>query len=72
MTWQEAINELQSYADNSWGGLNEAFEMAIIAMREQNKRENQFRVPSEEEWMRIHCTPQQFAGYLNRKQENIG
>jgi hypothetical protein len=31
----EAINELQSYADNSWGGLNEAFEAAISALEKQ-------------------------------------
>ena len=31
----EVINELQSYADNSWGGLNEAFEAAISALEKQ-------------------------------------
>lgn len=29
MTREEALKELQSYADASWGSLNEAFEMAI-------------------------------------------
>ena len=33
MTREEAIEELQSYADASWGSLNEAFEMAINALR---------------------------------------
>lgn len=33
MTREEAIKELQSYADASWGSLNEAFEMAITALR---------------------------------------
>ena len=33
MTKEEAIKELQSYANASWGGLNEAFEMAISALR---------------------------------------
>ena len=33
MTREEAIKELQSYADASWGSLNEAFEMAISALR---------------------------------------
>ena len=33
MTREEAINELQSYADASWGSLNEAFETAISALR---------------------------------------
>ena len=33
MTREEAIKELQSYADASWGSLNEAFEMAIKALR---------------------------------------
>ena len=35
MTREEAINELLSYANDSWGDLNEAFEMAIAALREQ-------------------------------------
>ena len=33
MTREEAIKELQSYADASWGSLNETFEMAIKALR---------------------------------------
>ena len=33
MTRGEAITELQSYADASWGSLNEAFETAIAALR---------------------------------------
>lgn len=32
MTRQEAIKELQSYADASWGSLNEACDMAINAL----------------------------------------
>jgi hypothetical protein len=32
---QEAIEKIKSYADNSWGGLNEAFEMAIKALEKQ-------------------------------------
>lgn len=35
MTREEAIKELQSYADASWGSLNEAFQMAISALRHQ-------------------------------------
>ena len=35
MKIQEAIKEIKSYADNSWGGLNEAFEMAINALERQ-------------------------------------
>ena len=35
MKTQEAIKEIKSYADNSWGGLNEAFEMAINALEKQ-------------------------------------
>jgi len=35
VTREEAIKELQSFADSSWGGLSEAFEMAISALREQ-------------------------------------
>lgn len=35
MKAQEAIKEIKSYVDNSWGGLNEAFKMAIKAMEKQ-------------------------------------
>ena len=35
MTEKEAIEELKSYAENSWGGLNEAFEKAIEALEKQ-------------------------------------
>lgn len=35
MKIQEAIKEIKSYADNSCGGLNEAFEMAINALEKQ-------------------------------------
>ena len=35
MKIQEAIKEIKSYSDNSWGGLNEAFEMAINALEKQ-------------------------------------
>ena len=33
MTRAEAIKELQSYAEASWGGLNEAFNLALTALR---------------------------------------
>ena len=36
MTREEAIKELQSYAEHSWGDLNDAFEMAISALRQQD------------------------------------
>lgn len=36
MTLKEAIEELRSYADSSWGGLNEAFQLAIDAMTKVN------------------------------------
>jgi predicted RNA-binding Zn-ribbon protein involved in translation (DUF1610 family) len=35
MTYKEARNEMQSYAENSWGGLNESFELAIKALEKQ-------------------------------------
>ena len=35
MTRENAIKELQSYAEHSWGDLNDAFEMAISALRQQ-------------------------------------
>lgn len=39
MTREEAIKELQSYADASWGSLNEAFEMAINALRSVSREQ---------------------------------
>lgn len=38
MKIQEVIKELKSYADSSWGGLNEAFEMAINALEKQTPK----------------------------------
>ena len=38
MTREEAIKELQSYAEHSWGDLNDAFEMAISALRQQESK----------------------------------
>ena len=35
MTREDAIKELQSYAEHSWGDLNDVFEMAISALRQQ-------------------------------------
>ena len=35
MTEQDAILELKEYAENSWGGLNEAFKLAIKALEKQ-------------------------------------
>ena len=32
---QEAINDLKSYAENSWGSLNKTFELAISALEKQ-------------------------------------
>lgn len=34
MDREEAAKELQDYAENSWGGLNEAFKLAIAALQE--------------------------------------
>ena len=35
MKIEEAIKEIKSYADNSWGDLNKALEMAINALEKQ-------------------------------------
>ena len=35
MNIREAANELELYAFNSWGGLNEAFELALEALEKQ-------------------------------------
>ena len=40
MTREDAIKELQSYAEHSWGDLNDAFEMAISALRKQETVSN--------------------------------
>ena len=37
MTREDAIKELQSYAEHSWGDLNDVFEMAISALRAQQE-----------------------------------
>ena len=39
MKREEAIRELQSYADASWGSLNEAFELAIKALHPVSREE---------------------------------
>ena len=36
MTREDAIKELQSYAEHSWGDLNDVFDMAISALRQQD------------------------------------
>ena len=38
MTREEAINELQSHADACWGGLNNAINKAITALRHENEQ----------------------------------
>ena len=63
MTIEEAINELQSYADHSWGGLNDAFELAIAALnaqKEQNVKVSEWisvedRLPDTFESVLGHC-----------------
>lgn len=36
---QCAINDLKSYVESSWGGLNDSFEAAISALEEKIERE---------------------------------
>ena len=50
MTREEAINELQSYADASWGSLNEAFETAISALRPISREQVEKVWKGEWEW----------------------
>ena len=38
MTDREAIKDLTSYAEHSWGGLNESFNIAILAIQEREER----------------------------------
>lgn len=38
MTYEEAKKDLKSYAENSWGGLNESFALAIEAIDKQIPR----------------------------------
>lgn len=65
MTREEAIKELQSYADHSWGGLNEAFELAIAAMREQPQWINvEEKLPEAEQEVRVLCKASWNPKYL--------
>ena len=41
MTREDAIKELQSYAEHSWGDLNDVFDMAISAIRQQEHDRNE-------------------------------
>lgn len=36
---EKAIEDLRSYADASWGGLNDTFELALAALRAEEERE---------------------------------
>jgi hypothetical protein len=50
MTYKEAINELKSYADHSWGDLSEAFKLAIESMEKQIPKK-----PKIESWSPALC-----------------
>lgn len=57
MTIEEAINELQSYADNSWGDLNDAFKLAIDALKDKCNESNR--------WISVEdMLPNTFVGVL--------
>ena len=48
--YQNAINELQSYAENSWGGLSDVFDLAIKALNKQIPKK-----PIIEKWSPARC-----------------
>lgn len=50
MTKDEAIKEIQIYADSSWGGLNEAFKMALSALRPITREQAEKVWRGEWEW----------------------
>jgi hypothetical protein len=61
MTREEAINELQEHADAAWGGLSNAFNKAIQALRDQPRW-----IPVEEE------RPKQFQPVLVCRVDRYG
>ena len=69
MTREKAIKELQFYAEHSWGDLNDVFEMAISALRQQEHfREVTKKVepPTLEELREMPCEPVYIvAGYVS-------
>lgn len=67
MTREEAIKELQSYAEASWGGLNEAFNLALTALRGPT-REQVERMRGE--WK--HYLPPLGAGNVQCRCTNCG
>ena len=52
---QEAIKEIKSYADNSWGGLNETFEVAIKALEKQIPKQIQEQTEDDREFIDYVC-----------------
>ena len=58
---EDAITELQSYADASWGSLNEAFETAIAALRSPTREQVEKVWRGEWKIITTHngCTPDQ-------------
>ena len=65
--WWLHLDEWYEVANPEHDRLHNAIDMAIAALQEQRQRANQFRVPSEEEWMETYCTPKQLAGYQQKK-----
>lgn len=55
MTVKEAIEEMKSYAENSWGGLSEAFEKAIWALEKQNEIGIVSEGNDESDWVCCPC-----------------
>ena len=62
MNREEAIKELESYAVASWGDLNEVFNMAIAALRDQEGKDtnvptnaDRIRAMSDEELAKLLC-----------------
>lgn len=53
MTAKEAIEEMKSYAEHSWGALNESFEAAVMALEKQIPKKVVCEGDDESDW--VHC-----------------
>ena len=55
MNEQEAIKDLKSYADSSWGGLNDTFNIAIEALEKQIAKKPVDISKNPKEWHIMSC-----------------
>lgn len=55
MTEKEAIEEIKSYAEHSWGTLNEAFEAAVSALEKHIPKKVVCEGDDESDWVYCPC-----------------